>query len=329
MSLEEEAMRLLVAMILMVPTAGWGDSRWELRLALSTDSSLPGEPVLAVATMEYKGEDPFRGYATLGRSALGYTGPRGERWGLAFSPAAFAGPQDELPPAEAIAYPRGYVRTSEAVAISSASGAGDIRPEPGVGRFTFWVQIWEGHGLDSYRPLTLQAAPASMKVVPVPNKEREAFAIWSGRDKLRMLLSGEREGRTEADLRALVERYPDSAYAKYALMALAQGKRWQRVFLGIVVTIMTDAVRDEQKRLAAEEVALLEQVVQRYGTFHLSPVVLDRIIEVASSPLGDWGRAEKYAKMLLALENAPQSFRRRAEQALDAASRVRAAGKAD
>jgi hypothetical protein len=300
------------------------DSDWELRLEMSTHAALPGEPVLATATIVYRGEMPFLGYVSFGRSGLWRVGPSGERWGAALSSSTF-GHGDEVPPARAMTYPAGYQRSAEEVVFASASSRDQDRPEPGLGRFEMFAEIWAGTNLEGYRPIRLTSNRAPVRVLPLPKEEIAPFALWCGSREAEMFLTGHGDEAAQQALRTLIERYRGSRYAKYALMALAQGKRWQREHLSTGPVVPPERLK-EWKRLAAEEVALLERVIMRWSAFHLAPVALDRLIELARLQLQDWERVEKYAKMLLRIPNAPESYRTRAEDALAAVARVRAAG---
>lgn len=296
---------------------------WLLDVTVSTVTPVLGEPILAVATLRYEGESPFIGYASFGRSTFLYVTAAGLRLGGSPWKLALAGPQDELPTAKGITYAPGFSRLSEPVLMLYDSGAFSyIFGKPGRGEVYVYADIWRGTGIDTYRPETLRSRPVPITVLGPPAGESAALSLWKGEAQARVFLTGEENERAEADLKELAEEYPSSVYAKYALMALARAKQGQRARLARIGAAPPER-KQELARMVSDEVALLEQVVDRYGEFHLLPVVLDRLLQ-ASQWLPDEERpakVRKYAEMQLGQKQAPEVYRTRAEQALQALSR--------
>lgn len=296
-----------LALWLIARAGASNESAWQLSVAVSSKRVLPAEPVLTTVRLAYLGTAEFVGYASFGRCALNYAAPSGARRGFSLSSPPFAGLADEVPPATAAVYAPGYSTEANVMLLYDTGQKAYFFGEPGLGLLKCRCEVWQGARLEEYQPVSIVSAPVRIQALPLPDGEAPAFASWAGREKAEMFLTGLGDQGTLAELQSLADLYPQSAYAKYALMALAQHKRWQRESLY--------GPEPEFASLVAEEVDLLEQVVERCPSFHLTPVVLDRLIE-ASVMVADRSRVEKYAKMLRALPNVPEQFRSRAEGAL-------------
>jgi hypothetical protein len=314
------AASLVLGGLLVFQPSAFATGSWELTLTLSTRSALPGEPILVAGTMTYRGTEPFLGFAGFGRSSLTYTAPSGRRLG-GWDALWFGGPADAPPPARAQTYADAWDTSAEILLLYDSWSGSYVLLEPGTGKLELSAEIWQGTALETYRPLRLTTEPLPVTVAPLPDSERQAFALWCGRDKANMFLTERTTPSAEADLRTLVERHPSSAYAKYGLLALARARRGERHRLrpGPAGKLSPEQ-RETRKRLAAEEIGLLEQVMERYGVFHLTPLVLDELVEAAQA-VGDRVRIEKCATMLLGIRDAPKSFQSRAKRALESVRR--------
>ncbi|UCH33857.1 MAG: hypothetical protein JSV65_15030 [Armatimonadota bacterium] len=290
------------------PAAAGDQSDWSASLTVFSQRVLPAEPVLVTLRLTYRGDEPFTGYASFGRFEVQYWSPAGGKRIHSFSSPPFQASTDELPPVRARTYAAGYVGEVSVLVLYDPDRGACFFQEPGVGCFMANGEVWEGAVLEEYRPVRVDSAPVAVEVLPMPTEEIDAFALWRGEDKALMFLAGIGDEGTRADLQALADRYPQSAYAKYALLALAQGKhrQWKRLH----------GSGPDFARLVSDELDLLHQVAERHPSFHLMPTVADRILDAALWMPG-WPHTEKYAKMLLEMPNAPQEYRTHARQALE------------
>jgi hypothetical protein len=298
------------------PAAEPAGSGWAATLAVSTPTVLPGEPVLATGTLAYTGEDPFSGYAGFGRAAVFHTGPSGEQASESFAAPAGCGASDELPPARPVRYQRGFTLSDTLMLLYT--GKAFLFEAEGTGQLELRVEVWQGPGTPKYQPVSVASAPVAITVLPLPAEEAAAHDLWHDEKVARMFLTGEAEAETQAKVKRLATEFPKSAYAKYALMALASQKRRLRERLG--TGYLAPPQREDARRLATREVELLEEARAKDAAGQTAPMVLYQLL-TAARWLSDDERQERlpqYATALLALPDAPAPYREEALRTMQA-----------
>jgi hypothetical protein len=293
------------------PAAGW-----EATLAISPTTVLPGEPVLATCTLTCAGEETFSGYASFGRATVHYTGPCGGEAAEPLAAPVLAGAGDDTPPAKPARYRRGFSLVTALPLLSAEKGF--LFAAEGTGRLELRAEVWQGPGLPDYQLVAVPCAPVTITVLPLPAEEAAACDLWRDEQVARMFLTGEAPAETQAKVKRLTVDFPKSAYAKYALMALARQKRSLRERLGS--GFLPPQQREEARRLAAREVELLEEARARDPEGQIAPLLLYQLL-TAARWLSDSERQEKlpqYASALLALPDAPAPYREEALRTVQA-----------
>jgi hypothetical protein len=289
---------------------------WAATLAISPTTVLPGEPVLATCALTYTGEETFSGYASFGRAAVHYTGPCGEAAAEPVAAPVPGGASGDTPPAKPARYRRGFSLVTTLPLLYA--GKGFLFAAEGTGQLELRAEIWQGPGLPDYQRVAVSCAPVTITVLPLPAEEAAAYDLWRDEQVARMFLTGDAAAETQAKVKRLTLDFPKSAYAKYALMALARQKRSLRERLGS--GFLPPQQREEARRLAAREVELLEEARARDPEGQTAPLLLYQLL-TAARWLSDSERQEKlpqYASALLALPDAPAPYREEALRTVQA-----------
>lgn len=255
------------------------DSRWELRVEAVPSVVLPGEPVLVLGTLTYRGEQPFFGKAGIGPGSVTCRDASGAKAAGCVTEALGMAPQEVgAPPAPGTgtAHPAGWMVQDKQFVLCGFSNAESGLSCPRTFVLSMWTYVYEGDGYQA-RVLHPAEVPAVVHVLPLPAEERNAYALWSGAEKTIWLLRGDSTDlATVEQLATLVARYHTSRYADYARVAVAQDCRARRGRL-VVSGRVPEESRREYLRLAAEEEALLRHIVDHSPNFALLSLVTERL----------------------------------------------------